>query len=108
MKLPRSPPPHAFEPARDEQAFRFRSGASARSLAELEERLREAPPDVVAYHRQHFAPWLREVVGDEPLSRRFEALAEEGAAPDVLRDALCGLVRARLDELRRAGATPAR
>ena len=100
MKIPSPPPRYAFDPCPAAQAFRFRDGASVRSLQELHERLRSsAVADLVAFHRGHFAPWLRDVVGDAPLARRVEDIAASGAVPDALQDALRGLCATRLQEL---------
>lgn len=102
MKVPRPLPAHAFVPAPEAQAFRFQSGGSARSLEELHARLAEAPAGVVWYHREHFPSWLRDVVGDDPLARRFAAYAAQAPHAESLRETLVGLVRFRLGELRGA------
>lgn len=90
---------HVTEPTSPEAAFRFETGATAASLAEFHARLAEVPAGTVAYHRSHFAPWVREVLRDEPLARRLEAYAESGAEPGTLRDILRDLVERRLREL---------
>lgn len=83
-------------PVREELAFRFRHGPAARSLPEFHALLATAPPEAVHFHREHFAPWLRDVLGEAPLARRFEQYAEAGAEPGVLRETLVALVARRL------------
>lgn len=82
-------------PLPDDLGFRFRHGPVAHDLAEFEALLREAPAEVVTFHRPHFAGWLRGILGDEPLARRFEAYDAAGAEGDALRDVLVALVRLR-------------
>ena len=77
LKVPTPFPPHALDACPPERAFRF-------------------------LHKDHYAPWLREVVGDAPLARRVEAFAASGAAASALQGVLAGLARTRLEELRRA------
>src|SRR5687767_8705534 len=84
-------------PLPENLGFRFRHGPVAHDLAEFERILAKAPADVVTFHRPHYAGWLRDVLGDEPLARRFEAYDAGGAEGDALRDVLCALVRRRLD-----------
>jgi hypothetical protein len=102
VKVPRPPPAHARAPASEERAFRFQSGATARSLEEFARAVASEPAAVVNYHRHHYAPWLRDVVGDAPLARRVEAFAEESSAPDAFRDIVAALAQRRLEELDRA------
>lgn len=99
MRIPKPSPAHAFAPAPEAQAFRFQSGSMARSLVELEARLSSEAAGVVWYHRDHFPPWLRDVVGDAPLSRRFAQFASELPEPEALRSILVGLARTRLAQL---------
>ncbi|GEM_PF-4565881 len=99
MRIPEPPPRHVRDDAPDAEAFRFSDGQTASSLAGLVEALSRATPTVVGYHREHFVPWLRDVVGDEPLARRFAYYAQAGGEPDVLRETLVALGRARLREL---------
>lgn len=99
MMLPRPPPRFALDAAPPEQAFRFRGGESARSLAELADVLARATPADVAFHRDHFAPWIEAVVGDAPLARRFAYYARQGGDASVLRDTLAALARRRVREL---------
>lgn len=80
-------------------AFRFRHGAVARSLREFRDVLARAPGDVVWYHRGHYAAWLRDVLREAGLARRFEAFAESGGDPDVYRETVTSLVERRLSEL---------
>lgn len=94
MKPPKR---HAPAPVPDHLGFRFRHGPVAHDLAEFEALLAKAPADVVTFHRPHYAGWLREVLGDEPLARRFEAYDAGGAEGDALRDVLVALVHLRLD-----------
>lgn len=97
---PSSPPRHAFDPVADDLAFRLQSGGVARSLEELEARLAEAPASVAWFHRAHFVPWVRDVVGDAPLARRLEAYADVPDA-EAYHDAALGVLRTRLRALRR-------
>jgi len=98
--MPSPLPRFAFSPASEDQAFRFQSGATARSLEEFAARVASEPDSVVWYHRSHFAPWVRDVVGDVPLSRRFEYYAQQAPAPDVFREIVATLSHQRLSELR--------
>lgn len=100
MKTPTPAPRHAWENAPEELAFRFSDGAAARSLAELARAIRHVPAATVWYHREHFAPWIAGVVGDEPLARRFEHYSRAGGDAEVLRDTLADLVETRLAQLR--------
>lgn len=79
-----------------ERAFRFQTGETAASLPELVAVLRHAPPDTVWFHREHFAAWLREVVRDEALARRFEFYARHPPQPEMLRDILADVVATRV------------
>ena len=99
MKVPSPPPRHVREPAPDPLGFRFRSGESARSLEEFEAALRRAPADALMFHREHFVPWLRDVVRDDPLARRVESYAQEARDGELLREILVDLVGRRLAQL---------
>lgn len=81
-----------------EQAFRLQNGASARSIEELEARLREAPPGVAWFHREHFGPWVRDILHDDGLARRLQAFASTPDG-DAYRDIVLGLLRARSNGL---------
>jgi hypothetical protein len=100
MKVPTPLPAHALAPVPEERAFRFSNGASARSLAELAGVLRGVPAGVAWFHREHLVPWVRDVVGDEPLARRLDFYAREGGEPDAFHDLLADLLATRVDELR--------
>ena len=99
MKMPATPS-RVLETVSDERAFRFSHGGVARSLEELERALREAPAGPVWFHREHLVPWVRDVLGDEPLARRYEHYAQAHMDADVLRDALADLAATRLSGLR--------
>jgi len=86
------------EPIPEAQGFRFQHGAVARSLEEFRAVVAQAPAEAVWYHREHFAPWLREVVRDLPLARRLESYAAAPPAPDVYREVVLDLVARRLEE----------
>lgn len=94
--MPSPPPRHVHEPAPEALAFRFQDGTSARSLAEFAQRLQAATPSTVWYHRDHFAPWLSDVVLDEPLARRVAYFAESAPDPEVFREIVLDLVAKRL------------
>lgn len=81
-----------------EQAFRLQNGATARSLEELEARLREAPAGVAWFHREHFGPWVRDILRDDGLARRLDAFASTPDG-DAYQDIVLGLLRARLSAL---------
>jgi hypothetical protein len=100
MHVPVPAPRFVRREAPEAQAFVLQDGQRARSLAQLVDALSRAAPGVAWYHREHFVPWLRDVVGDEPLARRFEFYARAGGDPEILRDTLVALGRARLAELR--------
>jgi hypothetical protein len=93
MKSPVRP---SATPLPDALGFRFRHGPVAHDLREFHDILALAPAEVVTYHRPHFGAWLRGVLGDEPLARRFEAYDQAGAEGDALRDVLVALVELRL------------
>lgn len=78
-------------------AFRFQHGAQARSLPEFADVLSSAPLEVVWYHRGHYASWLREVLHEVALARRFESYAEGGGDPDVYRETVTSLLRRRVE-----------
>lgn len=99
MKLPEATARSPLEPVPEERAFFFQHGARAQSLAEFADALEAAVPEVVWFHRDHFAPWLREVVQDVPLARRFETYAAAGGDPGVYRETVARLVRRRVEEL---------
>jgi hypothetical protein len=106
MKIRGVPVRHVTEPTAPEQAFRFENGAVASTLVEFHERLADVPARTLDYHRTHFAPWVREVVRDEPLALRLESYGESGADAETLRDVLRDLVGARLRELAAGDAGP--
>lgn len=82
-----------------ERGFRFQHGPVALNLREFRTALAQAPASVAFYHREHYAPWLREVVGDLPLARRIEAYVADPPAPEVYRELLVDLVARRCAEL---------
>lgn len=94
-------PTNTLTPFPEALGFRFQHGPVARSLGEFRDILEAAPVQAVWYHREHYAAWLREVVRDLPLARRFEAYASTPPAPDVYRDLALSLVTRRLEELAR-------
>lgn len=83
----------------DEQGFRFQHGPVARSHREFATALAQAPTSVVFYHREHYVPWVRDVLQDAPLARRLDAYLSSPPAPDVYRDFVVELVRKRVVEL---------
>jgi len=95
----RIPTPSPLREAPPAQAFRLRSGEEARSLVQLASALSRASPGDVEFHKAHFPAWLRGVLGDEPLARRFEHYAAAGGDADVLRATLAALARRRAEEL---------
>jgi hypothetical protein len=99
MHVPDPAPRFARQDAPETAAFVMQDGQRVHSLAQLVETLQRASPGVAWYHRDHFVPWLREVLRDEPLARRFEHFARMGGDPEVLRETLLALARARLAEL---------
>lgn len=101
MKMTPTATRHVSDPVSDEQAFRFQNGASARSLVEFRDAIAGSPAWVAWYHREHFVPWVRDVLGDEPLARRLEHYAEAGGEAELFRETLVDLAARRLDELRR-------
>ena len=100
MKVPSPPPRFVNEPMPDAQAFRFRSGALARSMSEFREQLERVDRETLWYHRGHFTPWLREVLGDDPLARRVDDYASEARDVEMLREVLVDLVAKRAAQLR--------
>lgn len=82
----------------EERGFRFQHGPVARSLEEFRAHLADAPAQAVFYHREHFAPWLREVLHELPLARRLEAYVAAPPAPDVYKEIVVDLVAKRLKE----------
>lgn len=99
MKVPHPPPRFVVEPTPEAQAFRFRSGALARSMTEFRDELGRIDGDTLWYHRSHFVPWLRDVLGDDPLARRVEGYATEARDAEVLREVLVDLVAKRAKQL---------
>lgn len=95
------------EPVPEERGFRFRHGPVARDLAQFCAILAAAPADVAFYHREHFAPWLRDVLHELPLARRLEAYAQAPPAPDVYREIVLDLASRRAAELGSAARTSA-
>lgn len=87
-----------MEPVAPELGFRFQHGPLARDLAEFRDVLSTAPSSVVFYHREHFAPWLRDVLREVALARRFEGYHSTPPAPDVYREIALELVARRLAE----------
>lgn len=104
MKIRGVPVRHVTDPAPAERVFRFANGATAASLREFHERLAEVSVETVGYHREHYAAWVRDVLGDEPLALRIETYAQTKPAPATLRDILRDLVGSRLDALLAAQA----
>ena len=101
MMVPNPAPRYVRDASPEGIAFRFVDGSMARSLAQLVTALQHASVETAWYHREHLAPWLREVLHDEPLARRVEHFARAGLAPDVFRETVLALARSRLDELTR-------
>lgn len=85
----------------EDRGFRFQHGPLACSLSEFATALAQAPTGIVYYHREHYVPWVRDVLGDSPLARRLEAYAMAPPAPDVYRETILELVRTRLRETTR-------
>lgn len=80
----------------EELGFRFQHGPLARSLSEFASAIAQAPTSVVYYHREHYVPWMRDVLHETKLARRLEGYAAAPPAPDVYREILVDLLRARL------------
>lgn len=99
MRIPTPAPRFVREETQDAQAFVFEDGRRAKSLEQLVDVLAHAQGNLAWHHREHFPAWLRDVVGDEPLARRFEHYARMGGDADVLRQTLVGLGRLRVREL---------
>lgn len=99
MKIPTPPPRHVVDPTDEQHAFRFQSGETSRSLSDFHAHLASVPASVLWYHRSHFAPWLRHVLGDDPLARRVASFADEARDAEMLRELLRDLVAARLAQL---------
>lgn len=81
-----------------EQGFRFQHGPVARSLAQFRAIVAEAPPETVFYHREHFVPWVRDILHELPLARRLEGYVANAPAPDVYREIVLDLVSRRLKD----------
>lgn len=92
----------------EERAFTFANGARARSLEEFARIVRDAPVDVIDYHRLHVVPWLADVVGDRGLAARARHYAESGMSADEYRRVLADLAERRARERDEAPAAEAR
>jgi hypothetical protein len=86
----------ATDPCPEEQAFRFQNGARARSLDEFRRALREAPPTVVAFHRDHYQHWVRDILQDRDLADRIQAEGQRAQNPEQLRERLDRLLAGSL------------
>lgn len=106
MKITPTAMRHVSDPVPDEQAFRFQNGAAARSLVEFRDALAASPTWLAWYHREHFVPWVRDVLGDAPLARRIEHYAETGGDPELFRETLRDLATRRIEELRASARLP--
>lgn len=90
---------HLADPCPEDKAFFFVDGRRARSLVEFRQALDEIPAFVAGYHRHHFEPWLRDIVGDEPLAERVRQYAEAGGEDAELLRVLREVVARRVEEL---------
>lgn len=91
---------YATDPCPEDQAFRFKNGARARSLQELQQTLAQVPADVVQYHREHYHHWVRDILQDPPLAERVQQEGQRTADGEQLRRSL----RSLLDPAQRTGA----
>lgn len=99
MRTDGVPATHAFDPCAEEHAFRFATGARARSLDELARVLADVPLHAFDYHREHYWMWIRDVVRDEPLAERFRSYGASGMDGEELRRLFASLLERRLKEL---------
>jgi len=95
----------------DDKAFYFfRSvdsplGLKARSLEEFLEQLKVVDADSVRFHlaRHDFQNWLL-MLGDVSLAKQISGLDQKGLSPPELQLRLVGMVRMRLEKLRRVSS----
>lgn len=90
----------ATDPCPEDQAFKFKNGARARSLQEFQQTLGQVPTEVVAYHREHFHHWVRDILQDPPLAEKVREEAQRTPDGEQLRRNL----RTILDQPPRTGA----
>lgn len=96
---------HATDPCPPEHAFRFSTGASARSLDEFRRVLGTVPPEVVQHHREHFHHWVRDILQAPDLAERVRNEGQRARDGEQLRRSLDALLGASLQGPSR-GATP--
>ncbi|MEM3833203.1 MAG: DUF5752 family protein [Thermoprotei archaeon] len=93
----------------DEKAFYFYkdvnvyTGIKANSLEELATVLSTLPADVIDFHlkRGDFERWIKDVFGDETLSKNILKIREGGFAGDDAKKQLVRVISRRLKDLQR-------
>lgn len=65
----------ALTPCAGSDAFRFADGATVRDLNELRHAIASKSASLVQHHREHYAPWIQQILGDPALARKVERLA---------------------------------
>lgn len=67
----------ALTPCAGSDAFRFADGATVRDLSELQHAIAAKSASLVQHHRDQYAPWILQVLGDPALARKVERLADK-------------------------------
>lgn len=91
----------ALTPCAGSDAYRFADGTTVRDLNELRHAIATKSTSLVQHHRDQYAGWLLDVLGDPALARKVERLAaKRGWDNDTYRSELLTVLDERLGKLR--------
>jgi len=91
----------ALTPCAGSDAYRFADGSSVRDLNEFRHAIASKSPSLVQHHRDHYARWLLDILGDPALARKVERLAtKRGWDNETYRAQLLVILDERLGKLR--------
>ena len=91
----------ALTPCAGSDAFRFADGTTVRDLNELRHAIASKSASLVQHHRDQYAAWLHNVLGDPALARKVERFApKRGWDNDTYKAQLLEVLDERLGKLK--------